>query len=124
MPTTFNGTILPSNSTPVKGTNATDITSVTPVSILAAVSGKAYYITKIIITQPTAAETTTITIREITTALTLGTFYVGAGETVIYDVGGEGLSPIPVTVSNGVEGLAAGSYGDTKVTIHGFIGTP
>lgn len=119
------GSILPDDAVPIYNANGTEIDGATPQVILpAAGPGKAYYISRIVMSNRTPTETPFIAVTTI-----------GAGSTVTVLGPGNGndnsgfielaMHPLYVTAPNeGVQAASlSGSSGDTTVVIHGFHGS-
>lgn len=114
---------LPRDATPINGANASDITSTTAVSILAAPSdtSQAYYITSIVARNKTTADQCSIDVRSITTSEVLDVFDLDAPNNERQHTF---WPPLVVPTGEGVEGIAKAATGDTVVSINGFLGTP
>lgn len=123
MPSKYAGSPLPSNCVPFHATNASDVTSATPVAVKAAPSttGQAHYITEITVTNKTAAESPVIVVQDgADTPVVIDTFAPGglASVTRRYD------PPRKVTTNKAINAKATSSVGDCLVTVNGFTGTP
>lgn len=119
MPTTFANSVIPSGATFFKATNASDITSTTPVSIKAAPgAGYAIWLKGFSATNKHATEVPMITLQEITGNVTIINFFLGGKETLIVEFD----DPIQLTTNEGIEGLSDASTGDTLVTVWGWTG--
>jgi len=112
---------LPDDAAPVSGYNATAISDTTAREILAAVAGKSYYISSLTFTQPTAAETPTVTIQDDTgTPIVHFVTVLQAAATVRFDFD----PPIKIAAGKALNGKAGSADGDTIVVANGWLGTP
>lgn len=117
----LNGLSLPEGATRVSGASAADITSTTPVAVIANAaipSGKKLYIQKAYFTNHTAAETPMITIQSLTTNTPVCFAALNGIDNVTLDFGVQGIQ-VP-DAAEGVEALADSATGDCRVSVIGY----
>ena len=120
-PQPFDGTRsdVPSGATPFNAVNAADVTSATPVAIVAPVAGQSIFLTRLRATNIHASEVQN-TIIEDSAAAEVMHIHVpaaGAGEVDL-----EFDPPIQLPVGTGLSASARASTGDVRVTASGYVG--
>lgn len=116
-----NGIALPSGATAVSGATAADVTSTTPVSVIAnsaIPAGKNLYIQKIVVSNHTAAETPLISVQSITGNTAVAFAAMNGVENQTIDFGVQGVK-VP-DAGEGVEALADSATGDCRVAVQGY----
>lgn len=112
---------IPSTATPATKTNASAITSVTPVEIVAAVTSKKKWITHIAASNPTTGEIACIIVEDSTgTPVVLAALQ--PGEPAKCSGYAEFVANPPIEVASGkaINARATGSLGDSWVTVQCF----
>lgn len=112
---------LPEGATAVSGFTAADVTSTTPVTVIANAdipTGKNLYIQKVIATNHTAAETPLITVQSITGNTGVAGVALNGIDIKEIDFGVIGMK-VP-DAGEGVEALADSATGDCRVAVIGY----
>lgn len=112
---------LPEGATAVSGFTAADVTSTTPVTVIANAAipaGKSLWIQKIFFTNHTAAETPLITVQSITGNTAVAGASLNGIANAEIDFGVIGIQ-VP-DAAEGVEALADSATGDCRVAVLGY----
>lgn len=103
---------------PFNGSNASAVTSTTPVAVKAAVAGKKHYITRAQVTQPTPAEAGFLVLEDDTgTPVVLARF----GFNGVLGLDCAFNPPLEVAAGKAINLRSSGSVGDAFINVQGYV---